>query len=323
MVLFGMQLYQIAWYFVIYSFAGWVIEVVYHAVTLGKVINRGFLNGPVCPVYGFGVLSVFIMISIAGGNENSAIESIPVWQLFIGGVILSTAIELIAGWLLDVLFHARWWDYSHKPFNLNGYICLEFSLIWGLAIAFVVREIQPAIRNISGEMIPERYGWPILFSIYCVYLIDLIVTVLTVIHLNRKLEELDRLSKKLRTISDEMSRAIGGGTVKTMAGIEQSKVRIESAREEFRSAVGETGETIHSTVVDTRNRLNRKKERFVESITVYQNELQRHREELYSMLRKQKYFGAGRILRAFPGMRHTRFNEPLSWIQNRLKHEDN
>ena len=118
----GMTYYQICWYFLIYSFGGWALEVVYHAVACGKVINRGFLNGPVCPVYGFGVLSVFAMINTIQGGGYLMNDG----MIFLFGVILATAVELIAGWLLDVCFHARWWDYSSKPLNLHGYICLEF-----------------------------------------------------------------------------------------------------------------------------------------------------------------------------------------------------
>ena len=117
-----MTYYQICWYFLIYSFGGWALEVVYHAVACGKVINRGFLNGPVCPVYGFGVLSVFAMMNTFQGSGYQLNDG----MIFLFGVILATAVELIAGWLLDVCFHARWWDYSNKPLNFHGYICLEF-----------------------------------------------------------------------------------------------------------------------------------------------------------------------------------------------------
>ena len=172
-IICGMTYYQICWYFLIYSFGGWVIEVIFHAVTLGKVINRGFLNGPVCPVYGFGVLSVFTMVGFMQGN---GIELNAGW-LFLFGVILATAVELIAGWLLDVCFHARWWDYSDRPFNLHGYICLEFSLIWGLAIVLVVRVFQAYVERHTVQSVAPRWGWMILGAFYFLYLVDLIVTV--------------------------------------------------------------------------------------------------------------------------------------------------
>ena len=91
----GMTYYQICWYFLIYSFGGWVVEVIFHAVALGKVVNRGFLNGPVCPVYGFGVLSVFAMINTLQSSGYQMSEG----MIFLFGVILATVVELIAGWM--------------------------------------------------------------------------------------------------------------------------------------------------------------------------------------------------------------------------------
>ena len=91
-------------FFFIYAFLGWCVEVSFVAITRGKVVNRGFLNGPVCPVYGFGVLSVFALLNTiqSGGHQMSE------GMIFVFGFVLATAVELIAGWLLDVCFHARW-----------------------------------------------------------------------------------------------------------------------------------------------------------------------------------------------------------------------
>ena len=148
----GMTYYEICFYFLFYSCAGWFIEVIYHAVRLGKIVNRGFLNGPVCPVYGFGALAVFAVSNSLGDFTGSASggSSAGIWSLlllFVCGTLLATAVELIAGWALDRLFHTRWWDYSDQPFNFHGYICLRFSLIWGLAVVFVVCVIQPLLKN--------------------------------------------------------------------------------------------------------------------------------------------------------------------------------
>lgn len=113
-------------YFLVYSFLGWCTEVAYQAVKRGQVINRGFLNGPVCTIYGFGVLAVFRMLEAVGKGD---LHEQNAFMVFCFGVVLATAVELFGGWALDKLFHARWLDYSDQPFNLNGYICLEFSII--------------------------------------------------------------------------------------------------------------------------------------------------------------------------------------------------
>lgn len=191
----GMTYFQICLYFLVYSFGGWVVEVIFHAVALGKVINRGFLNGPVCPVYGFGVLSVFALLNTiqSGGHQMSE------GMIFVFGFVLATAVELIAGWLLDVCFHARWWDYSDKPLNFHGYICLEFSLIWGLAIVMVVKVFQKYVENQVSHT-PATWEWVVIAILYAVYLTDFIVTVAVIRGLNKKLTRLDKVSSDLRIV---------------------------------------------------------------------------------------------------------------------------
>lgn len=120
----------------------------------GLVVNRGFLNGPVCPIYGFGVLAVFFLLQITGDGEFYEQNAL---KVFIFGVVLATAVELFGGWILDKAFHARWWDYSDRPFNLNGYICLQFSIIWGMSILLVVRAVYPMLSSIL-ERIPQNIG---------------------------------------------------------------------------------------------------------------------------------------------------------------------
>ena len=96
--------------FFIYSFLGWCTEVAFAAVRHGKFVNRGFLNGPVCPIYGFGVLMVVLLLQQL--QDNLLI-------LFIGSVIVTSAIEFLTGWILETVFHAKWWDYSQNKFNLK------------------------------------------------------------------------------------------------------------------------------------------------------------------------------------------------------------
>lgn len=198
----GMNYYQLLWYFCFYSFLGWIAEVVYHAVTRGKVVNRGFLNGPVCPVYGFSVIAVLVAVHL---TEQTIAAQPGALLLFIDGMLLATAVELFTGWLLDFLFHAQWWDYSDQPFNLHGYICLKFSILWGLSVVFIVRIIHPAISQYIFALFPERTGiFPL--SILCaVYVLDCITTVLTVRRLSLELRRLEGFRKALRMVSDDMS----------------------------------------------------------------------------------------------------------------------
>ena len=135
------------WLFLIYAFLGWCTEVAFAAVTRGKFVNRGMANGPICPIYGFGVLAVLFCRQPFRGNF---------FLLFLGSVVVTSLLELVTGWALEKFFHDKWWDYSNEPFNIKGYICLEFSIIWGLACVLVVDVIHPMIRKLV-DLIPVKY----------------------------------------------------------------------------------------------------------------------------------------------------------------------
>ncbi|MBR2527687.1 MAG: hypothetical protein IKE58_04335 [Blautia sp.] len=222
-MLVGMTYYQICSYFIIYSFFGWVVEVVFHAVRLRKVINRGFLNGPVCPVYGFGVILILAAINSLNIRTETSHQPVDLFLLFSVGVVLATLVELIGGFALDKIFHARWWDYSNQPFNFHGYICLKFSLIWGAGIVLVIKLLHPILNRASGRLMPERIGWWVLLVLYVFYLADLIVCVLVMLQLNQELKELDEIRASMRTVSNRMSMIIGEGTFAAQDALKDAK----------------------------------------------------------------------------------------------------
>ncbi len=269
-----MGLKDILWFFMIYSIIGWGIEVSYHAVTMGRVVNRGFMNGPLCPVYGCGVLSVLAVVQWAGGalGFSGNVETASTPALFIIGISFATAIELVAGMMLDVLFHARWWDYSKERFNFHGYICLRFSIIWGLAIAFVLRVVHPCIRGLS-DLIPEMAAWIILPVLYLIFLADLVITILSVLKLNKELAMMKELQDSILKISDGMSEVIAEGTLITLQKIEDEQ---DKAKEEYEQ---------------TRKEIEEKIEHIRKSIMYH------------------KLFGMGRILLAFPEMQHRTYQD--------------
>lgn len=263
---------NILWYFMIYSIIGWMIEVSYHAVTMGKVVNRGFLNGPLCPVYGSGVLMVLMVVNLCGewfGFETD-LSRAKVIELFIIGIIFATLIELIAGFLLDQLFHARWWDYRDRRFNLNGYICLEFSIYWGLGIAFVLRVIQPVFENIVSS-IPVRISWILLSAFYIIFLVDIILTVLTILKLNKQLEKMRDMEAAIQKLSGSMSEFIGTSTIKTVEKINESQDKVEHAKDELKE--------------DIRDRIDKTKADLEDSY-----------KHLRLMIRYQRIFGMGRVI---------------------------
>ena len=212
-VLFGMTLYQILWYFVIYSFIGWCVEVVFHAMKAHRLVNRGFLNGPVCPVYGFGVVLVFAAVHLIIDGRGGTLQDISIIMLYPIGVFLTTAVELLGGYMLDKTFHARWWNYSSEKYNFRGYICLKFSLIWGLGVVFLVKFAHPFIDRATVQFLPAAVGTWIILALIIAYFADFVVSVLIMLKLNRSLEELDQIQKDMRIVSDQITRLVAGGSI--------------------------------------------------------------------------------------------------------------
>ncbi len=288
-----MIIYNYCWFLLIYSFIGWIIEVIYQAVVKGKLLNRGFLNGPVCPVYGFGMSAVLFFYQTINIDN--------VFIVFLEGIILTTAIELFAGFILDKFFHARWWDYSKMPFNLNGYICLAFSIIWGLAVVFAVKIAHPAIYNITVANIPTKYGYPILFVLYFVLITDTIVTTLILIGLNKKLKELDEISSSIRIISNRMSSRIGENSLKTAQNIQETRVQAALAKAEAHDRLDDAIEHIH------------------EESEQLLKELSEKYESKKDDLLKHRHIGHGRILYSFPNAKHRHYSDVMKELQERIK----
>ncbi|MGX8702992.1 MAG: putative ABC transporter permease, partial [bacterium] len=223
-MILGMTFYQLVWNFLIYSVVGWCVEVIFHALTFHRVINRGFLNGPVCPVYGFGVVVVFGVLNtvtgllggrsfgeaiIKGGTGLPPGKDINIFLLYVIGVVFCTIVELLGGILLDVVYHTRWWDYTDEFLNYKGYICLKFSLLWGLGIVIVVKLVQPLFLGKATELIPESIGWWIAGFFLLIYVVDLIVSALTMFQVNKTLKELDAVRSGMRAVSSRVSYFLG------------------------------------------------------------------------------------------------------------------
>lgn len=191
-------------YFFIYAFIGWVVEVSYHAVTKGKFINRGFLSGPYCPIYGFGALSViYFLTDIAEKNKM---------LLFLGSIFIATAIEFVAGFLLEKIFHQRWWDYSDRKLNIGGYVCLEFSVIWGLFCFLLYEAVHPVTKTLVG-LIPLEVLKYLDLGLVIIITIDLLATINTLVGINKKMKALGKISGDIRKVSDRIGIKVYNRTI--------------------------------------------------------------------------------------------------------------
>ncbi len=193
-----MSFYETAWVIFIYSFLGWCAEVVFAACRRGIFVNRGFLNGPVCPIYGFGVA---LVLGLLEPVKSSFL------LLFFGSMLLTTALEFIIGFIMESFFHDKWWDYSNNPFNIKGYVCLEFSIIWGLACVLVVDVIHPIIQKLI-DAIPVNVGWWLIWIFAVIMAVDALITLIELLKLPKRFKAVEELEKMMTAVSDTVGEKV-------------------------------------------------------------------------------------------------------------------
>lgn len=163
--LFGLESYYIILWFLTYSILGWVVESIYMSICNRKLTNRGFARGPICPIYGVGALTVFIVLKPYSNNMLA---------LFVLGSLLATTIEFVTALLMNKMFGEIWWDYKDKPFNYKGILCLESSIAWGVYTIILFTVLHKFVEGLVNK-IPFRIGRMVGSLILCAVIIDYIM----------------------------------------------------------------------------------------------------------------------------------------------------
>nr|WP_300092227.1 hypothetical protein [Sedimentibacter sp.] len=293
-------MYLYLWYFIIYAFIGWCTEVVYAAVSTGKLVNRGFLNGPVCPIYGFGVLAVISLLTPVKNN---------LLLLYAGSVVLTSVIEFVTGWILEKAFNNKWWDYSEYPFNIKGYICLKFSLAWGTACLLIINVIHPMIQNLTAYINIE--AGKVLLSIFLTIMaVDVIATVQSVLKLNRQLKQINEMAAKIRSISDDLAEKISEESISIVEKGEELKAAIEEQKLAVSGIIEEKLLEVEGTIEDSKEILSQK---FEEKRAIIR-QLKNNRDEILNL----SFFGERRLLNAFPGIKSKHYKEALEDLKQKI-----
>ena len=219
--------YELLCIFIIYSFIGWSVEVIYAATIQGKFVNRGFCTGPVCPIYGVGVICVLIFLEPIKDKW---------WLLFVESIFFTSSIEFIGGFILEKFFHEKWWDYSEEPFNIKGYICLRFSLLWGMACVLVVNVIHPTVMVLIW-LIPKTIGYIAVGVLWGTFLADFTITIVTILKLRRNLRSIMDIEDRLKKISETIGMNLSSTTLSVMEHGEKFKENLAENEEKFKEAV--------------------------------------------------------------------------------------
>lgn len=174
--------------FFFYSAGGWLLESIYCSIGEKRIINRGFLTGPLCPIYGTAALVMTILI-------YNPFKDRPL-IIFLLGIVLCDIVEYLTSYIMEKLFSARWWDYTYEFLNIKGRICLKHTLYWGIISVAFVRVLHPAVENLYAKINGE-YLIYILVAVLAVFTLDVINAV-------RKALDIRKLQQKLSSLQESI-----------------------------------------------------------------------------------------------------------------------
>jgi uncharacterized membrane protein len=202
---------------------GWICETVYCAIIDKQYVNRGFLKGPFCPIYGVGALVVIVILTTISNNTVS---------LFLTAMIFASTLEYITGFLLESIFKLKWWDYSNYKFNIKGRVCLLNSILFGVLSILTIKVINPIITEMVKDITLNMIIW--ICSISIIYLvIDTAITVYKVLQLDDKLKEMYVLVEEIKAKSESYKLILQQNLSRFDQLREQENEKITHAKEQI------------------------------------------------------------------------------------------
>lgn len=207
------RLVDLTCFFFLYSFIGWICETIFCSIQEKRFVNRGFLNGPVCPVYGLGAAA--IIPAAEPFMPNLAI-------VFLIGVVVTSAVEYVASFILEKLFHTLWWDYSDIRFNVNGRICLPFSLLFGVMAVALMFLMHPFFSGLADQ-IPFTGKAAAAAILSSILLADIAITVIAILKLNKRLGELSALMADIRARLEAAGAAVENNVREFLAKLSEDE----------------------------------------------------------------------------------------------------
>ncbi|MCR4960411.1 MAG: putative ABC transporter permease [Lachnospiraceae bacterium] len=258
---------QLFFYFIFYCFLGWIIESTYVSVSEKKLTNRGFLKGPVIPIYGCGAMTMYFC--------TTPFRQWPV-LVFIAGTIGCSVLEYFTGWAMEAIFKIRYWDYSDKKFNLNGYISLFTSLFWGFGSLCMCYFIQNGVEYVAS-FVPERLFYIIVFVEVFIFAIDLALSFKAAFDLRSLLIRLEKAKDELRLMArrldvmiayageslDERKAKMGEALDNWASGLEE---KMDKASDGFDNRINSLTDSIESKFLSIKKAIEEKPQSFAESM---------------------------------------------------------
>ncbi len=220
-LIFGVPLTQMFLYFIWYSFLGWCMESTYCSIMEKHLINRGFLHLPLCPIYGVGVLIMVNFFTPFTGNPL---------LFYVMATVVMSAWEYFVGWLLEVTTHMKYWDYSHRRFNLKGRICLGNCLWWGVASYFVIYWIHPATIRLLG-MLPVSARQITAYVLAAAVIADTVITIRDLALISKALAKAEEARVQLELGKKELQEQLDARKDALAQNLEAKKENLQQSLE--------------------------------------------------------------------------------------------
>lgn len=244
MVIFGVDIRVYFLLFIIYAFLGWCMEVIGKLIQYKRFINRGFLIGPYCPIYGYGALLITFLLK--------RYTSDPI-TLFIMAILVCGTLEYLTSYFMEKIYHARWWDYSSKKFNINGRICLSNLIAFGILGMFIMYISNPFLIG-QLEKLPSLWLNIIFWSVLSIFVIDNIVSGIinnsiktTTKQLGEKMDNTEEITKKVREILQKKS-ALHRRLINAYPKIQAVKFKIKEKTRKIKEQIEEQKEDIKDKI---------------------------------------------------------------------------
>lgn len=232
----------------IYSIIGWVYESTICSIGHRKLINRGFLNGPYCPIYGTGAVLVLLVL---GRIQNPVL-------LFFAGAVVTCSLEYLTSWLMEKLFHARWWDYSKRKFNIGGRVCLIGAVVFGAFSVVLVLVLHPFVKSLTDRLTDAAFNW-ICAILFVGIVSDLVVTVKGLLGTHAVFAEYAVLLQQKRK---ELADRLRTGATEERAKLREAAAYGEEERERIRRVTEEERDRFYAKL---QMRLNAQQRRTIYS----------------------------------------------------------
>ncbi len=274
--------------FYIYCILGWLFESAVVSIQQRRLVNRGFLRGPMLPIYGFGA-TIMLHVSLPLLGHPVAI--------YFAGLVTATAFEYLVGVLMETLFKVRYWDYSAHRFQFQGRICLDSSIAWGflsLLLAYVLH--KPVAQLITG--LPRTLSIPFAAVVTVLFLYDVTLSAKAAFEFAAVLEELEKLRAEAE-----------GLRVQLNLGVREAQDRLDEARAQLRAAHSELESGLRGRIQSARSAEDARREQLRQRLAAAETRLDEH------IRQRRRHYAA--LLHANPSARSTKFPDVLHLLHDR------